>query len=208
MDNRFQELSSLDFKKVDIGLKETELIKEYAQLKFNGGFVLATIECRDSEKFRDYLQSMYPVANDMNLNMRSAADDVKDFMYYLLGSQSLAGLEIYLGDGEEFLLVDPPYDELEEFRKLAFAELSENEMKKRLLQTVIRSSIYDDWKVSGEQTSKMINDFIDRLYRKSSNFMTLEFQQWGNFMIGLFVGFIFIDFDRGQITFFASDDYD
>jgi hypothetical protein len=30
----------------------------------------------------------------------------------------------------------------------------------------------------------------------------------GNFMIGLFEGFIFMDIDRGQLTFFAVDDYD
>ncbi len=208
MDNRFHELSFLNFKKVDIGLRETELIKEYARLKFNGGFVLATIECCDSEKFRDYLHSMYSVTDAMHLNMRSAADDVKDFMYYLLDSQSLAGLDIYLGNGEAFLSVDPPYDELEGFRKLAFAELSENEMKKRLLQTAIKSSIYDDWKVSAEQTSKMINDFSSRMFTEDSHFRTLYFQQWGNFMIGLFEGYIFIDINRGQITFFAVDDYD
>lgn len=210
MDNRFQELSTLDFKKADIGLWETELIKEYAKLKFNGGFALATIECCDSEKFREYLQSMYPVPHDgnMDLSVRAASDDIRDFMYYLLHSQSLAGLEIYLGNGEEFLSVDPPYDALEEFRKLVFTELSGNELKKDLFQTVIKGSIYNDWKVSAEQTSKMISDFTCRIFTEDSHIRTFYFQQWGNFMIGLFVGYIFVDIHRGLITFFAVDDYD
>ncbi len=56
MDDKFQKLSTLDFIKVDIGLQSTKLIKEYSQLKFNGGFVLATIGSHDPEQFRDYLK--------------------------------------------------------------------------------------------------------------------------------------------------------
>lgn len=206
MDNKFQELSTLDFKKADIGLRETELIKEYSKLKFNGGFVLETIECYNSEKFRNHLKSISPFTNDCA--MKPTADDIKDFMYYMLGNQSLTDLGIYLGNGEEFLLIDPPYDSLEEFRKLAFSELSGSEMKKRLFHTIIKASIYDDWKIPGELTSKMINDFINRLFPEDSHFRIFYFQQWGNFMIGLFEGFIFMDIDRGQLTFFAVDDYD
>jgi hypothetical protein len=100
MDNKFQELSTLDFKKADIGLRETELIKEYSKLKFNGGFVLETIECYNSEKIQESFKIHISIPNDCA--MKPTADDIKDFMYYMLGNQSLTDLGIYLGNGEEF----------------------------------------------------------------------------------------------------------
>lgn len=209
MNYKFKELSVFDFKKVDIGLQSTKLIKEYSQLKFNGGFVLATIGSHDPEQFRDYLKSLYPSSDECDMNIKTGSEaDIKDFIYHLLGNNSLADLDIYLGDGEEFLTIDPPYDSLDEFRKLAFAELTKAQFEKQLHQTVLRASIYDNWKVSEEQTLEMISDFIDHLFPKEGNFRIFSFQQWGNFMIGLFEGFIFLNIDRGQLTFFARDDYD
>ena len=211
MDHKFQKLSTLDFKKVDIGLQKTELIAAYSQLKFNGGFVLATIESSNNpERFKDYMKSLYTSSNecDKKVSMRSVAENVKDFIYHLLGNESLAALDIYLGDGEEFLIIDSPYDSLDEFRKLAFAELTKAQLEKRLFQKIISGSIYDDWKVSEEQTLNMMRDFINQLFPKDDDFRFFSFQQWGNFMIGLFEGFIFLNIDKGQLTFFAIDDYD
>lgn len=210
MGHRFQKLSTLDFKKVDIGLHKTELISAYSQLKFNGGFVLATIESNDPEKFKDYLEFLYPSQDEwsMGVNTRPAAENVKDFIYHLLGNESLADLEIYLGNGEEFLTIDPPYNSLDKFRKLGFTELSKKELEKRLFIKSIAGSIYDDWKISNELTLEMINDFTNQLFLKGDQFRSIYFEQWGNFMIGLFEGFIFLNIDKGQLTFFAIDDYD
>lgn len=211
MDNRFEELSTLDLKKVDIGLRETELMEGYSQLKFNGGFVLETLQSSDSEIFKGYMKTICPSSPsncDMDGCTGLVTNDVKDFVYHLLCNQSLADLGIYLGNGEEFLVIDSPYDSLEGFRKLAFTELTRKKLEEMLLRNAICCSIYDDWKFSSESTLKMIRDFIDRLFPEGNHFKILYFEQWGNFMIGLFEGFIFMNIDRGQFTFFAIDDYD
>ncbi|WP_312342416.1 hypothetical protein [Chryseobacterium binzhouense] len=208
MENKYRKLADIEFSEINIGLEETEFIKEYSKLTFNGFFFIKTIESNYDE-FRNYLNSIHKPLEDFDINIRfqSSTIDAKDFIYHLINNESLKNISINFNAEGDFLKIAPKYSLLEEFKKLSIAELNKLKFHRYLFYIVKQGSIYEEWGLSDRLTSKIINDFIENLFQ-NSNYRIFEIEDWSGYDMGFYVCFLLIDLDKAQITFFAKDDYD
>jgi hypothetical protein len=208
MENKYKKVADFEFSEINIGLEETEFIKEYSKLIFNGFFFIKTIES-NQEEFRNYLNSIHKPLEDFDINIpfQSATSDAKDFIYHLINNETLRRISLYFYEDSDFFTIATQYTSLENFRKLPIAEMNKLKLQRYLFEIAKEGSVYEEWKSSDRLTSKMINDFLVKLFQ-NDNYRIFNIGDWSGYDMGFYICFLLIDLDKGQITFFAKDDYD
>ncbi|MEP7264470.1 MAG: hypothetical protein ABI772_08230 [Bacteroidota bacterium] len=209
--NKYKDLYDLVFTEINIDLEKTDFITEYSKLSFNDGFLFKTVEPDLKQKFREILNTVLkPIEKpDFNIKFQRANSDVNDFIFHLINNESLQSKNWGLHeDDSDFLQITDSYNTEEKFRTLGIYELDKNNLQKRLYTEAKEGSIYIDWKVSDRLTEKMIQQFTDTLFSESDDCRAFEFEVWGDYIMGYFLGFLLINISKGQVTFFVKDDYD
>ena len=109
---------------------------------------------------------------------------------------------------EDFFNIIEKYDSAEKFKTLSIYELDKNKFGRRLYEEAKEGSIYDDWLISDRQTETMVSEFINKLVDGNNTYRMFEYENWGDYIMGYFLGFIIINVENAQITFFVKDDFD
>jgi hypothetical protein len=209
--SKYKHLYELTFTETNSGLEKTDFIIEYSKLSFNDGFLLKTVEPDSKEKFSEILSTVpKPVEKlDFNIKFQRATLDVNNFIFHLINNKSLKLKKWGLHeDDSDFLEIIDSYNTEEKFQTIGIYELNKNKLQNRLYTEARQGSIYDDWSISDGRTEKMIHEFTDYAIPNGANYRAFEFENWGDYIMGLFIGFIIINIDKGHLTFFAKDDYD
>lgn len=104
-----------------------------------------------------------------------------------------------------FYLRDEWLNSVESFKK-SFKEYNLTRLFNTLLEEPIHASGYGTWIHNEEETIKMVDDFVTTLFntKTGDKYRIFSDSQYG--MIGLFVGFIFINITKQEISFFVKDD--
>lgn len=207
MKNKYNELRDFVFKEVDIGLEETEFVKEFSDLRFNGFFFVKTVST-DNSKLKEHLNSIH-TGRDIfvgKIFFNAAAEDTKDFIFNFIKNKSLKKLNLSFYQDDDFLSIAPENNSLDNFRKLPLFEIDIEQLKKRLFEISKKGSIYRHWNLSDLLTTKMINDFINNIF-DHKECRIFELTDWSGFDEGMYEGFIFINLNKAEITFFAKDEY-
>ena len=211
LDNKYKYLYDLTFTETISGLEKTDFIIEYSKLSFNDGFLFKTVEPDSKEKFTEILNSVSnPVEKlDFNIKFQRATLDVNNFVFHLINNESLKVKKWSLHeDDSDFLEIIDSYNTEEKFQTIGIYELNKNKLQNRIYTEARQGSIYDDWTISDGRTEKMVHQFIDSVIPNGDNYRAFEFENWGDYIMRFFIGFIIINIDKGHLTFFAKDDYD
>ena len=211
MANKYQKINELTFCEVETELQKSDFIKEYSKLIFNDGFLFKTIEAQEKEIFSKLSNQLHEITEDFDINRKfqKASKDVNDFIYFLINNESLKANKWGIHeDDDNFLEIIEEFKSLEKFRNLHIYELNTIKLQRGLREIGKSGSIYNDWSLSDRQTEKIVNEFVINLFEKNNSYRIFEFSKWGEYIMGFFIGFIFINISKAQITFFAKDDYD
>ena len=209
--SKYRELLNFEFDEIDIEIQETQFIINYSQLSFNDGFLLKTITVNNKEHLKFILNNITKpnYKFDINNKFQPADKDVNDFLYNLIKNDHLREKKWGINEqDEDFFNIIEKYDSAEKFKTLSIYELDKNKFGRRLYEEAKKGSIYDDWLISDRQTEKMVSEFINKLVDRNSTYRMFEYENWGDYIMGYFLGFIIINVENAQITFFVKDDYD
>jgi len=209
--NKYQKIKQISFDEINTDLQESKFIEEYSKLSFNDGFLFKTIEAKEKDAFKEISNQILRLNedSDVNIKFQKAHRDVNDFLYYLITNESFVAKKWGIHeDDEDFLEIAAEFKSLENFKNLTICELNTIKLQRRLCEIAKSGSIYDDWTLSDSLTEKIISEFVNSLFQKKEEYRIFEFQNWGDYIMGLFNGFIFINISKSQITFFVKDDYD
>jgi hypothetical protein len=210
-DHPYQQLYDLSFTEIETGLEKTDFIVAYSALSFNDGFLFKTVEPNAKEPFREIVNRIAKPLEELDFNIpfQRATPDANKFLFHLINNESLKLKKWGLHeDDTDFLETTAEYNTEEKFQTLGIYALNKNKLQHRLYTEARQGSIYTKWKIPDGRTEKMIHAFIDAAIPQGDNYRAFEFQKWGNYIMGFFVGFILINLDKGQLSFFAKDDYD
>lgn len=209
--NKYQKIKEIIFFEIETYLQEFDFIKKYSELSFNDGFLFKTIETTEKETFIDLSSKIFKPKEDFDVNLRfqKASKDVNDFIYFLINNESLINKKWGIHeDDDNFLEIITEFKSLENFRNLSVYELNKIKLQRRLREIARSGSIYDEWTLNDIHTEKIVSEFVDNLFTKNEKYRIFEFENWGDYIMGYFIGFIFINISKAQITFFVKDDYD
>lgn len=209
--NKYQKIKEINFCEIETELQKSDFIKEYSKLSFNDGFLFKTIETNEKEIFIDLSSQIFKPKEDFDVNIRfqKASKDVNDFIYFLINNESLINKNWGIHeDDDNFLEIIEEFKSLENFRNLSIYELNTIKLQRRLREIAKSGSIYDDWILPDRQTEKIVSEFVNSLFKKDEKYRIFEYENWGDYIMGYFIGFIFINISKAQITFFVKDDYD
>ena len=209
--NIYQKIQEIHFEEINVAYDKSEFIIEYSKLSFNEGFLFKTIEAREKNTFKKVVKSLPKIKNscDVNIKFQKANECVNDFLYFLISNNSLKSEKWGLNEDEnDFFEIVDDYNSLEKFKKLFICELNEIKLHRRLYEVAKIGSIYDNWKLNDRKTEVLINELINVMIPKNKEIRVFELEKWGDSLLGLFKGFLFVNISDCQITFFASDDYD
>lgn len=209
--NKYRELLNFKFNEIDIGIQETQFIINFSQLSFNDGFLLKTITTKNTEDLKFILNNIIkPNYNfDINKKFQPADKEINEFLFNLIKNDHLRNKKWGIHeDDEDFFNIIEKYDSSEKFKTLSIYELDKNKLGRRLYEIAKEGSIYHNWLISDRQTEKMISEFINKLIDKNNTYRLFEYENWGDYIMGFFRGFIIINVENAQITFFVKDDYD
>ncbi|MCA6068639.1 hypothetical protein JI747_015770 [Chryseobacterium sp. RG1] len=207
MENKYKELADFEFNEIDINLKETEFIKEYSNLNFNGFFFVKTVKT-DNLRLKEYLNSVNKNRSgfERKAPFEIATDDAKDFIFNFIKNKSLKKLHLSFYKDDDFVSITQEYNSLEDFRKVPIFDINIKQLKKQLYEIAKRGSLYKHWNLSDSFTNKIISDFINILF-DNKKCMIFKLADWSGFDEGLYEGFMLINLNTTQITFFAKDEY-
>lgn len=209
--NKFKKINEINFDEINSDLQKTKFFEEYSKLSFNEGFLLKTIEAKEKDIFQE-IANQIPKLNefyDVDQKFQKASNDVNDFLYYLITNESLIIKKWGIHEADEdFLEIVDEFKPIEKFRNLTICELNLINLKRKIQEIATSGSIYDNWTFSDSLTEKIVSEFINSLFQKNDAYRIFQYTKWGNYLIGLFDGFIFINISKSQITIFAKDDYD
>lgn len=209
--NIYQKIKEINFYEIGTELHESDFIIEYSKLNFNDGFLFKTIEVQEKETFRTLSNQIPKLKEDFDVNQKfqKASKDVNDFIYFLINNESLKAIKWGIHeDDDNFLEIVEEFKSLEKFRNIPIYELNTIKLQRRLHEIAKYGSIYDDWLVSDRRTEKIVSEFVNNLFEEDDKHRIFEYDNWGDYIMGFFIGFIFINISKAQITFFVKDDYD
>ncbi|MCU0351745.1 MAG: hypothetical protein MUF43_13110 [Flavobacterium sp.] len=209
--NKYKTLYDFIFTEIDIGLEKTNFIKEYSKLPFNDGFLLKTVQANSIEKFKKILNTIAVPSEklDFNIKFQRANQDVNNFIFHLINNENLKSKNWGIHEADtDFLQIIDDYNTEVKFQAIDVYELNKNKLQDRLYCAAREGSIYESWTVPDRQTEKMIYQFVETVFPDSDKYKAFEFTNWGDYIMGYFIGFILINIDKGHLTFFAKDDYD
>jgi hypothetical protein len=209
--NKYQKIKEISFDEINTDLQKSKFIEEYSKLSFNDGFLFKTIEAKEKEIFKELSNQILKLNEnfDVNIKFQKASKDVNDFLYYIITNESLIAKKWGIHeDDEDFLEIVDEFKSLENFKNLTICELNTMKLQRRLYEIAKSGSIYDDWTLSDRLTEKIISDFVNSIFQKNEEYRIFEFENWGDYIMGFFDGFIFINISKSQISFFVKDDYD
>jgi len=209
--NKYQKIKEISFDEINTDLQKSKFIEEYSKLSFNDGFLFKTIEAKEKDIFKEISNQILKLNEDFDVNIKfqKASKDVNDFLYYIITNESLIAKKWGIHeDDEDFLEIVDEFKSLENFKNLTICELNIMKLKRRLHEIAKSGSIYDDWTLSDRLTEKIVSDFANSIFQKNEEYRIFEFENWGDYIMGFFNGFIFINISKSQISFFVKDDYD
>lgn len=210
-DHPYQPLYDLRFTETASALAESAFITAYSTLSFNDGFLFKTVEPDAKESFREIVNRISkPLEKpDFNVRFQRATPDANKFLFHLIHHESLRSKKWGLHeDDTNFLETTDNYNTEEKFQALGIYELNKNKLQHRLYTEARQGSIYTQWKIPDGRTEKMVHEFLDAAIPPGDHYRAFEFEKWGNYIMGFFLGFILINLDKGHLSFFAKDDYD
>lgn len=209
--NKYQKIKEVSFDEIKTELQKTEFVVEYSKLSFNDGFFFKTIEAKEKDIFKEISTQITKLNEDFNVNIefQKASKDVNEFLYYLIKNESIIAKKwgIHEDDKDFFKIVDE-YNSLENFKKLTICEHNTIKLQRRLNTIAKSGSIYDKWTLSDGLTQKIVSDFVNSMFQKNEEYRIFEFDKWGDYIMGFFNGFLFMNISKSQISFFVKDDYD
>lgn len=209
--NKYKKIKEISFDEINTDLQKSNFIEEYSKLSFNDGFLFKTIEAKEKDIFKEISNQILKLNEDFDVNIKfqKASKDVNDFLYYIITNESLKAKKWGIHeDDEDFLEIVDEFKSLENFKKLTICELNTMKLQRRLHEIAKCGSIYDDWTLSDRLTENIISDFVNSIFQKNEEYRIFEFENWGDYIMGFFNGFIFINISKSQISFFVKDDYD
>jgi|GEM_PF-2415804 len=209
--NKYQKIKEINFCEIETELQNSDFIIEYSKLSFNDGFLFKSIETKEKEFLNNLVNQIHRLKEDFDVNhkFQKASNDVNDFIYFLINNDSLKAKKWGIHeDDDDFLEIIEEFKSLEKFRNLSIYELNTIKLERRLSEIAKSGSIYDDWTLSDRRTEKIVGEFVNNLFKKEEKYRIFKFENWGDYIMGFFIGFIFINISKSQITFFVKDDYD
>ena len=194
-------------------LENSELIKAYSRLAFNGGFLLKKVTTTHPVKFRDYLHALDKTIINENYDGNiwpRANPDINDFIFHFLKNDSIKQKKWGWNEEEDndFVVIREEYDGLQKFRNLPCWEISTSEFEDRLVQMVLGGTCYSDWKYPLAKTTKMVAHFAKLIFQSTPSYRVFDIQEWGYPAIGAFRCFLIIDLNAPALIYCCKDDYD
>jgi hypothetical protein len=209
--NIYQKIEEINFCEIKTVLQKSDFITEYSKLSFNDGFLFKTIEVEEKEIFSTLLNQIPTLNEDFDVNQKfqKTSKDVNDFLYFLINNKTLKAKKWGIHeDDDNFFEIVEEFKSLEKFRNIPIYELNTIKLQRRLREIAKSGSIYDDWLISDNRTEKIVSEFVNNLFKEDDKYRIFEYDNWGDYLMGYFIGFIFINISKAQITFFVKDDYD